>query len=98
MSRDYSIDLDVMKQILYCKGVKKLDWRISASGRGLHIIWTCSKRTCKRCSLLERQFDDPKRYNHDQRRPRHHRRILWGIKGGRKAGPWKTILKEQKIA
>ncbi len=85
---EYSIDFDLPKHILSCEGVKEVFFRISASGRGFHFLWRCSKLRCKSCSELERKFDDQCRYNHDQKRPKHHRRILWDSKGGQKAGDW----------
>lgn len=93
--RKYSIDLDLIKTILFCKGVNRVDYRLSSSGRGFHFIWTCSKRSCQHCAKIEKDFDDPKRYAHDLQRPKPHRRILWGFKGNRKAGTWKTVLKEK---
>lgn len=91
--KEYSIDLDIIKQIFTCSGVDRVEWRLSGSGRGFHFIWSCHKRSCKACTEMERLLDDKKRYAHDLRRPKHHRRILWGNKGGRKAGPWKSVQK-----
>ena len=84
----YTIDFDIAKHISKCKTVRKVEWRISASGQGFHFFWCCDKRSCKRCSVIEKQYDDAKRYAHDLQRPRHHRRILWDSKSGLKAGPW----------
>ena len=93
----YSIDFDILKMILACEGVEYVDYRLSASKKGFHYAWNCSKRTCRRCSKIEQRFDDEKRYSHDKRRPYGHRRILWGIKGGHKAGSWKRVYKERII-
>jgi len=94
--KEYSIDFDIIKEIFHCKGVNRVDYRLSSSGQAFHFIWTCIKRTCKHCRRLERKLDDPVRYNHDQHRPAHHRRILWDSKGGKKAGPWKSVHKKEK--
>src|SRR6266404_5852636 len=88
---DYSIDLDLVKRILRCHKVEDVQWRISSSGKGFHFWWRCKKRTCKACESVEKQYDDQKRFRHDKRRPKAHRRILWDIKAGRKASPWKKI-------
>lgn len=94
---DYSIDLDIIKQIFECKGVTRVDYRLSSSGKGFHFLWSCGKRTCKKCGAIERLLDDKARYRHDTRRPNPHRRILWDRKGGRKAGPWKFVTKMQAL-
>ncbi len=94
--KDYSIDLDLIKQIFQCKGVTRVDYRLSSSRQGFHFLWTCNKKRCTHCSAIEELFDDPKRYRHDLQRPRAHRRILWQSKGGNKAGQWKTVLKKEK--
>lgn len=94
MSRDYSIDLDLGKMILACPGVKEVLYRLSASGRGFHFRWTCSKRWCKHCSRIEKEYDDVHRYRHDQQRPKANRRILWDKKGNRRAAEWLRMTKK----
>lgn len=90
---NYEIDLDIIKQIFYCHSVTSIQWRISSSGHGFHFRWTCNKTRCQHCSLIEKKLDDPKRYQHDLKRAKHQRRILWDRKGGRKAKQWHTISK-----
>lgn len=93
--REYNVDLDLMKHALFCRGVRAVAWRLSASGRAMHIRWECSKRSCRHCAKLEKRFDDPRRWKRDRKRPAHRRRILWDSKGGRRAGPWHTIAKQR---
>lgn len=91
--KDYSVDFDFPKQVLMCKGVVEVQYRLSASGQGFHFWWKCIKRTCKRCAAMEKKYDDQKRYRHDQKRPKANRRILWDKKGGRTASAWRKITK-----
>lgn len=94
--KSYSIDFDLPKHILRCQGVNHVNYRLSASGKGFHFQWFCRKKHCKACSAIEQRFDDRKRYSHDRKRKPRERRILWDVKGGRRASLWETISKEKK--
>lgn len=90
--RDYAIDADIIKNILRCSGVTRVDWRISASRKGFHFRWTCTKRNCRMCARIERLNDDPSHYLRDRKRAPHQRRVLWDAKGSRHAGAWHTVV------
>lgn len=89
--KEFSIDLDILKLIFYCPTVIDLQWRISASGKGFHFRWTCTKARCKHCSRIEKEFDDPNRFRRDKKRKSYRARVLWDSKGGRLAGPWRKV-------
>lgn len=90
----FNADLDIVKEIFrWCRSVKRVQWRVSASGMGFHIRWTCTKkRYCLRCCAIEKRLDDPVRYLLDNvlRKP-YQRRILWDKKGNKRAGTWVTV-------
>lgn len=88
----YMIDLDLPKIILSCPGVTHgVLWRVSPSGKGFHLKWTCDIPDCGTCLATERIYDDQKRQERDQQRQPHQRRVLWDVKGGRKAGNWHHV-------
>lgn len=93
---DWTIDLDLPKGIFHCRGVKEVQWRVSCSGKGFHLRWTCSKTPCKLCDSIEWKYDDTLRHLRDKtyRKP-YQRRVLWDRKGTRKAGPWHTIKRKE---
>ena len=94
--RDYAIDADIVKNIMQCPGVSRVDWRISSSRKGFHFRWKCNKKNCRLCAHIERSLDDPSRYTRDLKRQPHQRRVLWDRKGSRHAGTWHTIIRKRK--
>lgn len=89
--RLYTIDADIMKIILRCKTAVNIQWRLSSSGKGFHISWFCSKRSCVKCRAARKLFDDPRRHAHDQRRKTFEGDILWDKKGTKEAGRWHKV-------
>lgn len=87
----------VIKEIKKCKYISDIKWRYSASQRGFHIKFWCSKNCCK-CRKL---YDDEMRIKADlTNREERERNILWDKKSYKtnegkvifkKAGRWNPV-------
>jgi hypothetical protein len=71
----------ILNKILKCPDLKKLEWRYSSSGNGIHVRLICLKKCC----ICRMAFDDQKRLMYDV----HYRRsfeqnVLWNKKAVQK--------------
>ena len=86
----YTVDLDLFK--IVTAHATRVQWRVSSSGLGLHLRWTCPhKGPCCICQRFQAALDDPRRRELDATRKPRRRGVLYTTKGNKKAGPWRTV-------
>lgn len=87
--RVYTVDLDLFKIIT--AHAEDVRWRVSSSGLGLHVRWTCPFQSCTICQDYQADLDDPRRRKLDKQRKPRRRGVLYTTKGTRRAGPWHKV-------